>query len=585
MSLIRQIRLLLLATVLLAFAGSVLIATSSARDLLQTQLRLKNSDNAASLALALSQQKGDAEMMGLVMSAQFDTGFYRRVQLVAPDGTLVFDRVAEAQATQAPAWFVESVVIESKPGSAQVSDGWRALGQVVVESHVSYAHDALWSSSVRSALAMALVGLIAAAVGTLVVRRISRSLGTAVDQAHALEHGEFIQVAEPREPELRRLTRAMNSLVDRLRATSKAQAEQIDSLYRQTNSDAVTGLSNRKHFLIQLTSALQREDGPAEGGVLLLRVMDLAGLNRQLGYAAVDRLLVTIAQALRPYADQVRGCFLGRLNGSDFALCLPVAGVAQETALALAEALRLVLPTFGVNAAVCIGGVEIDREMPPGKVMATADAALARAELRGPFSVEMGSGLLGSVAVLGEGEWRQRLRLALDRQSLQLMEFPVLNVRSQLVHLECPLRLQFDPDGPFEPAARWLPLALRSRLTGDIDECALALALKASGQDGRARGVNLSPASLSDSGFASRLRALLLTAPQAARLIWLEVAEIAAVENFDLLQELGRQVRPTGVRFGIDHAGERLGQIPRLFEAGFDYVKLDGLVTILSQRS
>lgn len=84
MSLIRQIRLLLLATVLLAFAGSVLIATNSARDLLQTQLRLKNSDNAASLALALSQQKGDAELMGLVMSAQFDTGFYRRVQLVAP---------------------------------------------------------------------------------------------------------------------------------------------------------------------------------------------------------------------------------------------------------------------------------------------------------------------------------------------------------------------------------------------------------------------------------------------------------------------------------------------------------------------
>jgi EAL domain-containing protein (putative c-di-GMP-specific phosphodiesterase class I) len=88
----------------------------------------------------------------------------------------------------------------------------------------------------------------------------------------------------------------------------------------------------------------------------------------------------------------------------------------------------------------------------------------------------------------------------------------------------------------------------------------------------------VSPASLLDSGFAARVRALLWTMPQAARLIWLEVTETAAVEHFELLRELGRQLRPTGARFGIEHAGERLGQIPRLFEAGLDYLKLDASV-------
>jgi len=52
-------------------------------------------------------------------------------------------------------------------------------------------------------------------------------------------------------------------------------------------------------------------------------------------------------------------------------------------------------------------------------------------------------------------------------------------------------------------------------------------------------------------------------------------AEVAAVEHFELLQELSRQLRPTGVRLGLEHAGQRLGLIPRLFEAGLDYVKLD----------
>lgn len=579
MSLIRQVWLLLLATVLLAFAGSVGVVTTSTRELLQTQLRLKNSDNAASLALALSQQKGDADLMSLLMSAQFDTGYYRRVSLVSPEGKVVFSREAVSQAARAPAWFVAAVPIASQPGSAQVTDGWRALGQVQVESHVSYAHDALWSTSVRSALAMAVVGLLAAGLGIWLVRRISRPLDAAVAQAQALEQGEFVTVPEPRVPEVRRLTRAMNSLVGRLRTTSGAQAEQLATLHRQANADALTGLSNRTHFLVQLASALQREDGPAHGGLVLLRVMELGTLNRQFGHAVADRILVTIAQSLKPYAEGVKGCFLGRLNGTDFALCLPAPGVALETAQAVAEALRLVLPTLGNGAAVCLGAVELHRDMPPGRVMSAADAALARAELRGAFAVEQGNEPPGTIATLGEGVWRQRILQALEQQRVRLMEFPVLNARRQLVHLECPLRLQLENDGVFEPAARWLPLAARSRLTSDVDERALTLALHAARHDGQARCVNLSPASLTDSGFAARLRARLWTAPQAAKLIWLEVDESAAVEHFDLLRELGRQLRPTGVCFGIEHAGERLGQIPRLFEAGLDYVKLDASVT------
>ena len=186
MSLIRQIWLLMLGTVLLAFAGSVTVAVESARGYLQTQLRLKNADNATSLALALSQQKGDKELMALLMSAQFDTGFYRRIRFTGADGSLGFVREVQATPTSAPAWFVSLAPIESEPGVAQVSDGWRALGKVEVVSHTFFAHDELWAGSLRSAFALAVVGLIAGGVGTLVVRRIRKPLDSTVEQAHAL---------------------------------------------------------------------------------------------------------------------------------------------------------------------------------------------------------------------------------------------------------------------------------------------------------------------------------------------------------------------------------------------------------------
>ena len=116
MSLIRQIWLLMLGTVLLAFFGSVTVAVDSARNYLETQLQLKNADNATSLALALSQQKGNQELMDLMMSAQFDTGFYRRIRLMGSDGKVRFVRNADIGPAKAPAWFVQLVSIESRPG-------------------------------------------------------------------------------------------------------------------------------------------------------------------------------------------------------------------------------------------------------------------------------------------------------------------------------------------------------------------------------------------------------------------------------------------------------------------------------------
>lgn len=580
MSLIRQIWLVLIGALVLAFVGSMGVAISSARDTLQTQLRLKNNDNAAALALALSQQRGDPQLMELLMAAQFDTGFYRRIRFTTTDGRVSFGREAAQSRTQAPDWFVALLPIESEPGTAQVSDGWRALGSVQVVSHTAFAHDELWAGSQRSALALALIGLVAALIARAVVARIRKPLDAAVQQAQSLVDGQFVSVAEPRVPELQRLTQAMNTMVTRLKLIFEAQAEQVEALRREAHSDPVTGLANRKHFMGQFAAALQGEDGAEEGGLVLLRVLDLGGVNRSLGHATTDRMIGAVAQALQAYNQRVPGCRLGRLNGSDFALCLPVGGVALETAQAVTQALRVVLPAFGHGVAIAVGAVEMRRDMPVAQVLGAADAALALAESRGPFAVELGAEgpELAGAARLGEGAWRKGISDALAHGRLRLVSYPVIGAQRQLVHLECPLRLQLEAGGAFETAARWLPLALRGKLTADIDERAVALALAEITRDGQPRCINLSTASLADSAFAARLRMLLLDAPAAARQLWLEVPEIAAVDHFAQVQELAHQLRPAGARVGLEHAGERIARIERLFEAGLDYVKLDAAV-------
>jgi EAL domain-containing protein (putative c-di-GMP-specific phosphodiesterase class I) len=307
-------------------------------------------------------------------------------------------------------------------------------------------------------------------------------------------------------------------------------------------------------------------------------VLDLAEVNRRLGREPTDRMIRSIAQTLQTYAERVAGTFVGRRNGSDFALALPKGGVADETARAIVELLRVALPAVAPQVAVAAGAVETRHGQELGAVMGAVDFALAKAESNGPFAVVATNPTDGGVASAGEHGWRERVREALNGGRVRLASFPVVNAAGGLVHLECPLRMQLAASGPFENAAHWVPLAVRSRLTGAVDERAASLALEAIARDGQPRGINISPASLLDSGFASRLRDLLRAAPRAARHLWIEVDETAAVDHFDVVRELARQLRATGARVGLEHAGERLSRIERLFEAGLDYVKIDASV-------
>jgi len=411
-----------------------------------------------------------------------------------------------------------------------------------------------------------------------VLRRIRKPLDNAVAQANAVVRGEFSTVDESKVPELQRLTGAMNSMVLRVKSMFEAQAEQLQVLRQQAHCDALTGMSHRKHFLAELESALARDEGPSHAGLVLLRLRDLAGLNQSLGHAATDQVLLAMSRAIQVYPERVHGCLAGRLNGADFALWLPAPRVAAETAEALAEALRASLPAFGPGIQVALGAIELPRERAASHWFAQADVALARAEA--------GTGVVVQALVTpeherylqGERAWRLQISEALQARRARLLEFPLIDRERRLLHLECPLQLRLDEQAEFENAARWLPLAVRNRLTAEVDLCAIALALEANGHDEQWRCVNVAPASLLDGGFVARVRELVFHAPQAARRLGLELAESAATQHFDLLHELGRQLRPLGVRLGLEHAGAGLAQVERLYQAGLDYVKLDSSV-------
>jgi len=118
-------------------------------------------------------------------------------------------------------------------------------------------------------------------------------------------------------------------------------------------------------------------------------------------------------------------------------------------------------------------------------------------------------------------------------------------------------------------------MARRAQLTADVDLLAIELALQAIEGDAKPRSVNVSPSSLADSAFSTRVHALVVAHPDAARELSLELAEAGAVKQLHLVRELAEQLHGSGTKIGLEHAGERLGETRGLLEAGLDFVKLD----------
>lgn len=574
MSLIRQMWLVVVLTVVVAFVGSFAVTMVSARSYVETQLKIKNSDNAGALALALSQHKGDPGMIELLVSAQFDTGFYQRIRYVGTDGRTI-DRQATPVDAGAPQWFVALLPIRSEPGVAQVSDGWRALGSVEVISHASFAYADLWRGGLRAGMWLALVGLVAGVIGNIIVRSIRRPLRSAVDQAQALVNRQFVTVREPRVPELQRLTRAMNSMVHRLKQVFEEQTEQLESLRVQANCDPATGVSHRRHFMTSLQIELEREDAAPQGVLVMTRLLDLAGLNQALGRREADHLIQVTVEALKQFAAGYPGTAIGRLNGPDFAAYLPGQTDAHALATSLARAMQVAHEPFGPRVDAAFGAMRFERGMGLSQLLAGTDAALARAEAQGRYAVQS-QGELSTVAdTLGQEAWKRRIDAALAQGAIRLQRYPVIDREGGLLHHECPVRIQLEPQGDYAAASLWLPLALRTQTTAAVDLAGVRIALAEIAREGAPLGLNLSLASVADPRFSNGLRELLAGAGASASSLWLELPEAAAVQHQGLVREVCQLAHQFGARFGLEHAGEQLARIDRLYELGLDFIKLD----------
>ncbi|BBP45228.1 diguanylate phosphodiesterase [Thiosulfatimonas sediminis] len=584
MSLVKQLWIAIIGLMILVFFASFSISTLSAKGYYIEQLSLKNSDNANSLALMISQMDKEDVMVELLVAAQFDTGNYKKIELLDPSGQ---ERVVKVHETDVqahvPNWFKELVPIKAGKGVAQIQDGWKQYGTLIVESDDRFAYESLWKTTLQFLLWFLFAALLLGAIGTWVLRYLTSPLEDVVKQAEAIGGRRFITSQEPKTLEFNRLVRAMNTLSARVRSMLENESRRLDEMRYKSQHDPLTGLANREFFVGKLESILRDEDKNTRNGMLLIRICDLLTVNKTLGHQKTDQLLKGIAEQIGNTVKQHNKEFdeylLGRLNGSDFAVILTAIDDLQPVAKALEVFMSTYAKSYAqeVNLQLPMAACTFKGDESRQNLFQKIDSLLVEAESEKHTAMVIERSIQAKGLLLNANEWRTTLLDALSSGGVVAQLFPVVDIKNRLLHSEAMMRLNVD--GKALSAGDFLPWARRLNLLPQMD---LALAEHILGQPKVQSGqlqvaLNLSIETLKELQQRDILVDMLKTSGCADKL-WLELPERAILDNLNYFIEFCELVKPLGCKVGLDKAGSGFGKISRLQEVGLDYIKVDAVL-------
>jgi diguanylate cyclase (GGDEF)-like protein len=382
----------------------------------------------------------------------------------------------------------------------------------------------------------------------------------------------------------------------RIRALSLVR-ERTRELYEKNRElsyralhDTLTGLPNRALVLDRTERLLARASRQPEMvvGALFLDIDSFKDVNDNLGHAAGDQLLRTVAQRLQ---NAVRSQdTVGRLSGDEFVVLgeLVVDDVGLDVlANRLTDVLREPVEldhgreTIWISVTASIG-VAVGRYASADDLLRDADLALYSAKAAGKdrcalFEAGMHVGAHGRVELHPD---LSELSAAVQQQQFYLAYQPIFELPSRkLIGVEALIRWRHLRRDVVLPGD-FIPLAEESGLIMPIGRWVLDEACRQAAEwakEGLRLGlsVNVSAYQLGRERFAEDVREALARHDVDPCSLTLEITETTLMRNTQMARRQLEEIKALGVRIAIDDFGTGYASLSQLQRLPIDTLKID----------
>ena len=412
MSLSKQLLLLLSLIFFIIFSASLILSINNIKSYLEVESQFHVKDTATSLGLSLSPHMNNEQdpILETMMTAIFDTGYYREMRLVNIENQELVTLTNPVAVPGVPQWFIDLVPMQVATAVSEINSGWHMSGKLYVTANPSYGYLKLYQQAKSTLIVSGLFFLAAMILLITVLRFTLRPLKEIARQAEQISAGHFTSITQlPWTQEVKHVALSMNSMSDKIGQMISRLNRRLEIVSESLKQDPLTKLLNQATFEVNLKQALSGYKG--EGYAALVKFDDLGFLSKDQGNEAVDNLLREFASILKSTEQFSTTAY--RLQGSEFALLFP--GFSHNEMLRLIQQLKNDINILGKSYKqedlIHIGVIHYERSSDFDKLYPGMVEAYEHAKNIGNNAYYIKEDL---ASPMSDMEWKTLIRSAID---------------------------------------------------------------------------------------------------------------------------------------------------------------------------
>jgi len=482
MTLFRQIAIMLSLFLITILATVLTLNFQSANQSVKDRLYEDAKNTATSLSLSLGSANGDISMMSTMINANFDSGNYKKINLIDVEDATLCERQQESTMVNVPEWFLNIVKIKAPIASANVSAGWSQVGILNVQSDTTYAYQNLYSILKNLLFSFAIITVVGLIILYILLLAVLKPLKEVQKQAAAVIRNEFIiQKDIPYTKEFKDVVLGMNNMVSKVKAMFDKGNEELKQHIEQEYTDKNTGLRNRKYLVDRLPEYL-KVDAISEGGIsAIIALSGMIEANEKLGRQDVDKLFVEIANTFNDVAKEFKHSIVARMNGTEFALLLPDCSNIQalEFSQKMYNHITNHIQEIGLDGTktfISIGMYEYSYRDSIAQLFSRSDNALSQAKFNNSNIYLTKSESV--TEVMGKDAWRSIIKQAIDYNKFSFISWSAIDSKAKkLAHNVLSINLSLDENTSYSYATFMAP-AIQAGLSCSIYKNVVNLLIK-----------------------------------------------------------------------------------------------------------
>lgn len=437
MSLNKQIGIVVSLLLLLLLGGVLGVYFIKSKTYFESELANDANKAAKTLHDSIIPIIEDENQIRSIIDKIMATGSYQSIELINMNANkTIYRKTKSTDIGEIPEWFVELFPINAPIAEELIEADHNLFRKLRVQADKSAVYQQLYELFFYTISLFVIFGIIGLLLLNFVLRVVLKSLEGIRNQAEGVIHNRFIiQKEVPSTVELHDVVIAMNSMVKRVKdlyvRSSEAMKESQEMLYL----DQATDLFNRRYFQLKLPEYLLANDTRSRGSLIMIRINGVIEGNKKIGRKKMDDMLLNFAKILKAESEKAHEPLVSRINGTEFAMILPVynAATAKDLAENIISKHMLLSEQFGLRNQLnlSIGICEYERKMQTSKLLSCVDSALSDAAMYNENHIITYEVDDAKRPTVGKTEWREIITKALKDGRLKPHLAPVHDIKQQ----------------------------------------------------------------------------------------------------------------------------------------------------------